>query len=398
MVSGVHRHAGEVAVAGIGWTEVARRSDHSENELAVGAALGAIADAGLTPEDIDGLAVYPDRLASAVPSGFEGPSITYLHRALGLGELNWWQAFGWGPAQMAPVFGAIHAIISGTASRVLVVRSHSRQQDRFVAGGFGISDHRVAYDEDAFRMPYGAAAGAPRGALWAARYLHAVDATEDDLANVVLLTRKHAQLNPRAIWYGRPLTREDYFAAPYVAEPLRIVDCDYPVDNGHAVVLTSRDIAMDLAHPLVVVEATAQATGSNSDWEQWPDLSVSAAQPTGRELWRRTDLTPADVNVAELYEGFSFLLFQWLEGLGFCGFGEGPQLLRDGVGGLQSRLAICTDGGQLGQGRVHGFSKVLTAAEQLRGTTGASQVPGAEVAVAAAGAGPLAGAALLRRD
>ena len=380
---------GRVSIVGTGYSEVGRDTGRTEGSLAVEAALAALDDAGLGADEVDGLAVYPDRVSDP----FEGPTIGYLHHALGLGELSWWQAFGTGPAQLAPLLQAVYAIAGGGADVVLVVRAHVRQRNPFyVAGGRAAAENPSG--ALAFRAPYGAPGGAPRLAMWAQRYLHVYGRTDADLAAVVLQCRDNAQRNPRAAWYGKPLTEAEYYASPHIATPFRIVDCDYPVDGAVAVVLTRADRAADLERP-VQIESIGHASGPSIEWELWPDLTSMASAQTAAQLWSSTSITPAEVDVAEIYDGFSWLTLAWLEDLGFCDRGDAGDFVASGATRLDGRLPICTDGGQLGAGRLHGLGKVATAARQLRGQAERWQVSHPEVALACAGGGSMAGAVLM---
>lgn len=381
--------AGRVIVAGVGMTGVSRDSGKSEGRLTLEAALAAIHNAGMTPDDVDGIVAFPDRVSTP----FEGPHITYVQRALGLRTTNFWQAMGFGAAQLSALIAAAYAIISGGAEVVLCYRGHLRQERPYYFAG--AADTAMATYDQAFRAPYGVPAGAPRYALWAQRYLHQFGITEQELGQVAVTCRAHAQLNPKAVWFGHPITIDDYLASPYVASPLRLLDCDYPVDGATAIILARSDRAGDLPHKPVYLESLGHATGPSADWEMWPDLSSMASKYACRQLWSRTDLKPADIDVAEVYDGFSFLALCWLEDLGFCNPGEGAHLVATGRTRLGGDLPMCTDGGQLGMGRLHGFGKVVAAVHQLRGEAGERQVPGARVAVASSGGGIVGSAMLL---
>jgi len=383
--------AGQVAVAGVGYSQIGRDTGRTEGDLATEACLAALADAGLEPDDVDGLTTYPDRHGDP----FEGPSLPYVQHALGLRNLAWWQAMGRGPAQFAPVIGGIYAIAGGGASVVLAFRAHRRQTRRYYAPGFG--GGREAPDELAFRAPYGAPGGAPRLALWATRHMHEYGTTEEQLGSVVLTCREHARHNPRAVWRDFPLTMDDYLASPMVASPFRRLDCDYPVDGAVAVVLVGGGRAAGLGRPPVWVEAVAHAPGPTLEWELWPDLTHMASRYVGQRLWSATCLRPGDVDVVEVYDGFSWLALCWLEDLGFCAKGQAGSFVAEGRARLGGDLPICTDGGQLGAGRLHGFGKLAAAVLQLRGEAGAAQVTDAEVALACAGGGSAAAALLLKR-
>jgi acetyl-CoA acetyltransferase len=382
---------GKVAIAGVGYSEIARSTGRSEGSLAIEACTNALADAGLTIDDVDGLSVWPDRVSSV----FEGPSIAYMHRALGMKRTNFWQAYGAGPGQLSSLVGAMYAIHAGAASTVLVFRAHLRQEQRFYVPG-GAGGGRACGDQ-AFKAPYGVPAGAPRFALWAARQAYELGVTDEDRGELVLLAREHAQLNPRAVWRGSPLTMDDYLSSDLISSPLRILDCDMPIDGAVAVVLTRADRAPDLRTSPAVIRSVGHATGPTIDYDIWPDMTHMGSHYAAGQLWSGTDLTPDDVDVAQIYDGFSTLALAWLQDMGFVDQREAGDWLRAGNGRLGSSMPILTDGGQLGGGRLHGFGKVAETVLQLRGECGPRQVPGAEVGLVCAGGGPAATTFLLTK-
>jgi acetyl-CoA acetyltransferase len=381
----------KVVVAGVGYSEVGRNTGRSEGSLAIEACAKAIGDAGLTPSQVDGIAAWPDRVSSV----FEGPPISYVYRALGLDSVRYWQAFGAGPGQLSSIIGGTHAIAAGAADVVLCYRAHLRQETRFYVPG-GVDTQTVSGDM-ALRVPYGLPGGTPRYALWAQRHAYERGYTDEDRGQVVLTCREHAQLNPRAVWYGKPLTMEEYLRSDVIASPLRILDCDMPIDGAVAAVLVAASRVPDLPKRPIYLNAMASATGPTLDAESWADMSVMASRYAADEMWAMTELGPADVDVAQIYDGFSSLTLSWLEDMGFVERGEAGDFLREGRGGLGSDLPICTDGGSLGGGRLHGFSKLAEAVEQLRGESGPRQVEGAEVAAVCNGGGPVAATFLLTR-
>jgi acetyl-CoA acetyltransferase len=168
-----------------------------------------------------------------------------------------------------------------------------------------------------------------------------------------------------------------------------------PVDGAVALIFSSSDRAPDVRGKPVYVESLGHATGPTLDFDLWPDVTHMAARYAGDEMWAGTDLGPADIDVAQIYDGFSTLAISWIEDLGFTKKGEAGDWLVEGNGKLGSEMPICTDGGQLGAGRLHGFGKVAETVQQLRGECGDRQVPGAEVGLTCAGGGPLATAMIL---
>jgi acetyl-CoA acetyltransferase len=249
-------------------------------------------------------------------------------------------------------------------------------------------------------LPYGAASAANWIGMMASRHFHEFGTTREQLAWIALNGRRNAALNPKGV-YRDPMTLEDYLGIRMISEPLCLYDCDVPADGSTAVIVSRADAAPDLRRPPINVEAVGTAIHGRPSWDQWDDLTTMALRDAAAQLWTRTDLTPADVDVAELYDGFSFIALCWLEALGFCGKGEGgpfidggERIARDGL------IPLNTHGGQLSAGRLHGYGFIHEACAQLWGIAGERQVvrPGGrrpEVGVAAAGGGPLAGCLLL---
>jgi acetyl-CoA acetyltransferase len=184
-----------------------------------------------------------------------------------------------------------------------------------------------------------------------------------------------------------------------ISTPLCLYDCDVPVDGSTALIVSRRELADDLRRPPVNVEAVGTALSGRPSWDQFDDLTSMAARDAASMMWSRTDLGPADVDVAELYDGFSFLALVWLEALGFCPKGEGGPFVEGGTRiALEGPLPLNTQGGQLSGGRLHGFGFLHEACVQLWGEGGGRQVADdPQVAVASAGGGPLASSMLLTR-
>jgi acetyl-CoA acetyltransferase/uncharacterized OB-fold protein len=384
-------------LSGVGQSEIGRRLFRTDMDLTVEAALRAIADAGLVPDDVDGIAAYPGFMAGA-PPGFAGPGIAEVQDALGL-SVGWHSAGAEGAAQIAPVIAASLAVAAGLARHVLVYRTVSEATAAADSGRLGIgAGSRSIGGFGAFLIPYGAMSAANWIACMAVRHMHEFGTTREQLGAIALTARAHAALNPAAI-YRDPMTLEDYLAARMVSWPFGLFDCDAPCDGSTAVIVSHAAAARDLPRRAVRIAAVGTAMRSRPSWDQWEDLTTMAARDAARQMWSRTDLRPADVDVAQLYDGFSFLTLAWLEALGFCGHGEGGAYIGDGARlRLGGALPLNTWGGQLSGGRLHGFGFLAEAIRQLRGECGPRQVDGSEVAVVANGGGPVAGCMLLTRD
>ena len=393
-------------ISGIGQSDVGRRLNRSGLDLTIDAALEAVADAGLTLDDIDGIATYPGA-AMGAPPGFAGPGSPEVQEALRL-KVSWHTGGIEGAAQLAAVVNAVMAVGAGLAKHVLVWRtvteateqgSGGRQGIGLGGGGGGGGGAPRMGGTMQWSIPMRAYSAANWLALSCQRHLYEVGTTTDQLAMIALNARRNAEINPKAV-YRDPMTLEDYYASRMITTPFRLFDCDAPVDGSTAVIVSTVDHAKNVDHPVARVEAVGTALRGRPSWDQYEDSTSMAARDAGAHLWERTDLKPGDVDIAELYDGFSFLTMTWLEALGFCGKGEsgpfvegGHRIARDG------ELPLNTHGGQLSAGRLHGFGFIHEAVLQLRGEAGDRQVTHKPVEVAAVGngGGPIAGALLLSR-
>jgi acetyl-CoA acetyltransferase len=233
-------------------------------------------------------------------------------------------------------------------------------------------------------------------ALYARRHMHEFGTKKEHFGIIATTARRHAALNPKAV-YREPMSMEDYLGSRLVSEPFSLYDCDVPVDGSTAVVVSTAEAAGDLPHAAVRINAVGTAMRKRPLWDQWGDITTMAARDAAAHMWSRTELTPADVDTAQLYDGFSFLALAWLEALGFCKRGEGGPFVENGRIALGGALPLNTWGGQLSGGRLHGFGFVAEAVRQLRGQCGARQVAHCEVAAVGVGGGPVAGCMLLTR-
>ncbi len=379
-------------ISGVGQSAIGRRLFREELDLTCEAALEAIADAGLSPDDIDGIAAYPGPVQN-VP-GFAGPGIYEVQDALGI-DVRWHVSGLEGPAQISPIIHAALAVAAGLCRHALVYRTVTEASAAADTGRRGIGAGSLEIGGfPAFFIPFGAMSAANWLALYARRHMHEFGTTKEQLGAIALTDRAHAALNPTAV-YRDPMTMDDYLAARMVSEPFGLYDCDAPVDGSTAVIVSSAETARDLRRPAVRFNAVGTAMRARPSWDQWEDITTMAARDAAAHMWSRTDLTPADVDTAQLYDGFSFLTLAWIEALGFCKRGESGPFVEGGRIGLGGALPLNTWGGQLSGGRLHGFGFVAEAVRQLRGECGARQVPNCEVAVVGVGGGPVAGCLLL---
>lgn len=384
-------------VAGIGQSAIGRRLGRDELDLTIEASLAAIADAGLTVADIDGLATYPGGVMRGA-GGFAGPGTPVVQDALRL-SLNWHSGGAEGPAQIQAVINAVMAVSTGLTRHALVYRTVTESTAQGSGGrpGIGIGIDSIGGPMQ-WSLPFRAYSAANWLAMNAQRHFHEFGTTREQLAQIALNGRRNAGLNPNAI-FRDPMSLDDYFAARMITTPFCLYDCDVPVDGSTAVVVSAAEHASAVDHPVARVEAVGTALRGRPSWDQWDDMTSMPARDAAAHMWSRTDLRPDDVDVVELYDGFSWLAMAWLEALGFCGRGESGPFVEGGKRiALDGELPLNTNGGQLSAGRLHGFGFLHEAAVQLRGEGGDRQVPGdPEVAVVGNGGGPVAGAMLLTR-
>ncbi|MEB3061848.1 MULTISPECIES: thiolase C-terminal domain-containing protein [Mycolicibacter] len=382
----------KVALTGVGMSTLGRRQMVDPLSLTVAACQAAVADAGLSLDDIDGLSTYP---GAGLPGPFGEGGATAVEAALGLRPT--WHNGGletFGPG--GSVIAAMLAVATGLARHVLCFRTlweatynELMKQGKIIPHGGRTTS---------WQMPFGGISAAHTLAQNAQRHFHRYGTTRETLGWIALNQRANAQLNPTAI-YRDPMTMDDYLSARMITTPFGLYDCDVPCDGAVAVIVSAVDAARDLAKPPVLVEAVGTQIIERIDWDQSTLTHEPQVLGQAAHLWSRTSLRPSDVDVAELYDGFSFNCLSWIEALGFCGIGEsksfldgGANIARDGV------LPLNTHGGQLSHGRTHGMGLIHEAVTQLRGEAGERQVPGARVAVASSGGLTPSGVILLRAD
>lgn len=387
-------------VSGIGQSVVGRRTGLSEMELTLQSVLAAIEDAGLRISDIDGMATYPGGNQGTANGGFGGPGPQAVIDALGM-NVEWYSGSADGAAQLQAMVNACMAIAMGLCRHVVVYRTVTESTAQGSGGRQGIGSSGMARGVSGpfqYLLPYGAMS-AVDWLAWSARYhFHHFGLTRETLGQIPINNRRNAGLNPKAL-LREPLTMDDYLSARMIADPLCLFDCDLPCDGSTALVISHVDTATDSAHVPIQVHAVGTAVRGRPSWDQWEDFATFPGAGPAAQLWERADLKPSDVDVAQLYDGFSMITVLWLEALGFCDRGGAASFLEDGDNiALLGRLPLNTNGGQLSAGRLHGFGFLHEAVVQLRGDGGDRQVAGPpEVAAVANGAGHTAGCLLLTR-
>ena len=378
-----------VAIAGVGYSTIGRHTGLSSDELVIQSTRAALEDAGLGVADVDGL----------VSVGSNTIENAWM---LGMAPLRWWNSAAEAPAFVYAAHQAITAIASGFCETAIAMRIIQQQP----TGKKLLSDSAKSHPMTAqmaraggdrqFLLPMGLGSPVNWAGMLTQRYMAQYGATEAHFGHHVIAQREHAARNEDA-FFRDPLTMDDYLASRYVSKPVRLLDCDYPCDSGSAIVFTTEERARDLRKPTVLVESAALTAIRDINFEILGDMVETSPHACAKDLWARTDLGPADVSTAHLYDGFSIIPFQWLEALGFCGPGEAGPFIEAGNTRPGGTLPMNTDGGACNVGRRHGANFCIEAVRQLRGEAGDRQVDGAEVSVFTNSFGPFCGAVLLTR-
>ena len=384
--------ASDAYITGIGQSEVGVRLTRHPLLLTVDAVREALADAGLTIGQIDGVSTYPGRIASFL--GFSPVGADELIDALGI-RATWYAGGGEITSQLGAVVAAVGAVCTGQARHVICFRTV--YEAAALARPEEFASHRGKRAEGAgtWLAPFNAISPANWTAQYAMRHVKRYGLTREQLAQVALTDRANACLNPRAL-VREPLTIDAYMAARIITTPFCLFDCDRYTDAS-TVLIVSAGEAIDEVSAVPIRIAGMAGSVERHSWDQAEWL---ACYPTGRDLWKRTDYRPADVDTVQLYDGFSFYVLAWLESLGFCPVGEAGRFIEGGTRiARDGELPLNTGGGQIGGGRLHGFGFAHESVVQLRGQGGARQIPGdPRVAICTSGGGPLATALLLARD
>jgi acetyl-CoA acetyltransferase/uncharacterized OB-fold protein len=382
-------------LSGIGRSRLGRRLMVDPLSLAVDACLAAVEDAGLALDDIDGLSTYP----GAGGMGMSEGGTTAIEEALRL-RPTWINGGGELPGPGGSVIAAAMAVAAGLCRHVLCFRTVWEStyaalaaQGKVGGGGGG----RVSGPLREWRAPFGAMSAANWIAMNAQQYLHRYRAPREMLGTIAVTARANAARNPAAI-YREPMTMDDYLSARPITSPFGLFDCDVPCDGSIAVIVSDASVADDLPRPAVRLEAVGTQILERVSWDQGTLTHEPQVLGQAAHLWTRTDLGPSDVDLALVYDGFTFNAISWIEALGFCGLGEANDWLDGGRRiALGGDLPVNPHGGQLSEGRTHGFGFLHEAVTQLRHAAGDRQVAGARTAVVTSGGGTPSGVLLLRR-
>ncbi|MET8382276.1 acetyl-CoA acetyltransferase [Streptosporangium canum] len=376
------------AVAGVGYTRLSKNSGVSTLTLACEAVLAALEDAGLTADDVDGIATH--RVGDSAAPSVVGP-------ALGIHRPSWYlDQFGGGSVSHAVVGQAALAVAAGMAETVVCYRAiNARSEFRMGGTGRGLP----AGPEVQYQAPYGYFAPPQQYAMFARAHMARYGTRPEHFGRLAVTQRANAVKNPRALM-RTPITLDDYFDSRWIAEPFRLLDCCLETDGACALVITRADRARDLRRPPVLISAAAWGGGDSFMSGGGADTTVTAAAELAPRLYRQAGVGPAEIDVAEIYDCFTYSVIVQLEDYGFCAKGEGGPYVASGATEPGGELPVNTHGGFLSEGYVHGVNHIAEAVSQLRGDAGDRQVDGAEVALSTAQPGyilPATSALILRK-
>lgn len=381
---------GKTAVVGVGESAYHRpgRSPHTVAQMAATAVRKAVEDAGLTMADIDGLVTFTTPLDS------RSMNSANLAAWLGIDNLRFSASptSGGGNLGAAAVSLADAAVSAGYATNVVVYRA-LKQEVRYGQS----HSAAIASGEAAYRVPYGLGAPVAFNAILSTKYMHDHGISQDALAEIALASYAHAQNNPRAIMYGRPLTREKYHDSRWIAEPFHLYDCCQESDGACAVVVTTADRAADLAKPPAYIRAAASGMEPHGGYWAFNDDAYPSGRyrTIGEDLWKRAGVRPEDIDVAQFYENFTGTTLMAIADVGFCKPDEVADFVADGrLQGRNGGLPINTSGGNLAEAYIHGLQLVNEAVRQVRGES-VNQVPAVDLSLSVAGPGTPPGSAIL---
>lgn len=376
------------AIAGIGHTDFTANSGTTVLNLALEACRDAVLDAGIDMSEVDGVVSF--NFGDSVPS-------IAVATGLGLPAARYAVEFSSGGNAANLIVQTAAAVIeAGLATNVLCFRAMNGRSGFRLGGGRDLNSRGITQ----YTAPFGWITYPQAMAMWCRRHMIKYGTTSDQLGTIAVTCRRNAVLNERAMMRV-PITLADHQASRMVVEPFHLLDICLESDGACATLVTSAGRAKDLRHKPVYIMGAAYGGGPNQgddlfDAIRWPDHAHNYAKYIADDLWRSAGVGPKDIDVAEIYDCFTYSVIMQLEGLGFCKEGEGGAFVQNGRIDRDGELPLNTHGGLLSEAYIHGFNHVIEAVEQLRGAAGSRQVPDAEIALTTAGAMTCGSALVLR--
>lgn len=357
-----------IAITGVGETTYSRNSGKSVLALQLEASLKAIDDAGLSPRDIDGIIPYSN--SAVVAEDF----VTNF----GIEDLRFSATTPLGGAScVAGIQAALLAINAGLCNHVLLPIGRNGSS----AGRIGTRVQQMPQFKvvGEFEMPIGAIAPAQLYAAMARRHMELYGTTSRQLGEIAIATRHNAILNGNAMM-TKPITIEDHQNSRMISDPLRLLDCSLESDGGAAIVVSAAERSKDMRQKPILVMGIAEGhPDSPSSITQRPDMTRLGIAKAAPKAFAMAGVTPQEIQVAEIYDCFTYVVLCQLEDIGFCKKGEGGPFVESGAIRVGGNLPINTHGGLLSQAHMVGMNHVVELAKQLRGSAGKAQVSGAEL-------------------
>ena len=357
----------KIAFVGCGYTRLTRKLEKPETELAIEACRMAAEDAGLGPADLDGINIQVHH--------YPPPETAKIIEGLGMRNVRWQVDGGMG------IMSAVRAaqVLDAGACEAIVV---CKIMNTVAPVGTPLIDPETGEvgGDAQFEVPYGLGYTMQRIGLTTRRYMHRYGITEEQVGWLAVVEREHALLNPWAYW-KKPISVQDYLESRWIAEPVRLFDCDTPVNGAFAYILTRDDLARSLRHEPAYLLGWADSEHDLLSHHLIPE-ELEGIGAIGQTLYRDTGLSPSNMDVWMLYDGYSFFVLQWMENLGLVSRGEAGRYIE---GGDRIRVTgehpINPHGGQLSEGRLHGHGHILEAVQQVRGAAGERQARKADYAI-----------------
>lgn len=360
----------KACVSGIGETVYMRGSIKTAFELQLEASLKAVADAGITPKDIDGV----------IPIGIVSGTADDFIDNFGIPDLRFSALIPHGGA--SPVMAlqcAAAAVAVGACNHVLITFGRNVTAAAITKAGARIHTMPQFHFVTEFEYPIGAIAPAQLYAPMARRHMELYGTKVAHFGEVAVSHRMHALLNDNAVM-KKPITLEDHRNSRMISDPFRLLDCSLESDGGAAIIVSASDRAADMRHRRVFISGVAEGhPDSPGSITQRPDMTSLGIAKASARAFRMAGVSHADIDLAEIYDCFTYAVIRQLEDLGFCAKGEGGPFVQDGKLRPGGALPTNTHGGLLSQAHVWGLNHIVELVRQLRGESGRAQVKNAEV-------------------
>ena len=369
----------QACITGVGESKFSRGSGKTELQLLLDASISAIVDAGLSPHDIDGIIGPP---LGAAPE--------HMAANLGIEDVRYAASVHMGGASpVVALQSAAMAVACGLANHVLIPVGWNGYSSNPVRGGGARAETGEAMSPPpmpmantvgAYYLPYGATVPAQFYAWLATRHMKMYGTPFEAMGAIAVASRKHAQLNERAMMRGRPLSMQDYLDARWVSYPFRLYDCCLETDAACAVIVSSAERARDMKKPPVYISGVAEGHPYPADdIPARPDPFVIGLTFAAPKAFAMAGVTPKDMDFLEVYDCFTYVVMLQIEAMGFCKRGEVKDFVTGGRIELGGDLPINTHGGVHSEAHVWGTNHIVEAARQLRHECGDRQVKDAEV-------------------